>query len=204
MSEIFYVLCEHPEQKLYFHSYRYFHTGWATKVETTDAQEDMTLASKTILKMVNLREIALCWCTDGIYAWSVTNGNGSPLTESVIHPVFKYPKSFFPLAFFDDKTVLDIAVSTNFYILCEDGVYVIPSKVEDNRYTKCSKPKVFSFTESRPEPKITILKLSFFDDNIPLIFSSYWSFKSNLGKSARKINLETPVAKKQKIDDKNE
>ena len=98
-----------------------------------DPIEDELMSSKTIIKMVCISEIIFCWCEEGLYAWVIYNG-GSPLPFAGDHPVCEYPHQFYPFKFFENKNILDIGASWHFYVLCDDGVYTIPSRFEADRY----------------------------------------------------------------------
>ena len=208
MYNVVYILCEHPEEQRLFcitvsgYNISNFSTLKIDRsnfklvkeegLEYIPLEEDKSMSSKTILKMVGLFEIVLCWCKEGIYFWCVDNGS-SPLDETECHPVAINSRYFYPFKFFDDKNIIDVAAGNHFYVLCDDGVYTIPSKYEeDENYSR-------NFT-------LTPLKLPIFDENLPVIFSSYFGAVSKLGKSARsRIECEEPVAKKQKvIDEENE
>ena len=173
MNEITFILCEYPEQKLYSHQ----------NFEDFSESTNVSIDSKKILKIVNLCDFALCWCVEGFYAWKTL-----PSEEEVS------VCQFYPLQIFEDKKVLDIGVSKNFYVLCDDGVYVIP--LPDN-YEKRTIEEIVNL-------KITPIKVLFFDENMPLFFLS--QFNCKLGKSARsRINTaEQLVTKKQKIVDYND
>ena len=189
MDQICYVLCECPEQKLFYYSVSHTHEGYESEESADDLTpiEDITFKSKTIFKMVKLEEIVLCWCKEGIYAWVIYNG-ATPYESTLSHPVYKFPKVFFPLKYFEDKNILDIAAGENFYILCDDGMYAI--------YSTCA----LTDTHNPPMEDILVKLDSYFEENVPNIFSYYHSTKIKLGKSARsKINTEEPAAKKQKI-----
>ena len=55
------------------------------------------------------------------------------------------------------------------------------------------------------ETLIIPIKLPIFDDNIPIIFSSYFKSKFKLGKSAKsRIEIEEPEPKKRKLKKSNE
>lgn len=220
MDSIIYLLCENPKQTLFYHSPTHFpnentsseengeneeneendeneeNKGDSEDEEVEDEEnedeevdhtsgEDNTMDSKTIIKMVALPEIVLCWCVEGLYAWIVNNG-GSPFPDTEMHPIYKKPSQFYPYKFFDDKNILDIGVSVHLYVLCDDGVYTIPS--------------IFDEKDSNDKP-IAAIKLPIFDENLPVIFSSYLA-KSKLGKSARSRidEIEQSAIKKQKID----
>ena len=209
MHNVVYILCEYPEEQRLFcvsiltgYNIYFDYTMEIDRsnfkmvkeegVENIPLEEDKSMSSKTILKMVGLSEIVLCWCKEGVYFWRVSNGS-SPLEETSSHPVSKNSKYFYPFKFFEDKNIIDVAAGKHFYVLCDDGVYTIPSKCEeDDNYSR-------NFT-------LTPLKLPIFDENLPVIFSSYFSAVSKLGKSARsRIESEEPEAKKQKvIDEENE
>ena len=90
------------------------------------------------------------------------------------------------MRFFENKKILDIGASAHLYVLCDDGVYTIPSKVEDDH-------------QGDRNVEIDPIKISLFDENVPLMFSTH--FRSKLGKSARsRIDTEKqPPAKKQKL-----
>ena len=215
MEVAIYVLCESPEQKLFYHSNSMSEIDRETEVgedededehehededeinnsppsepseDPYDPIEDKSMSSRTIIKMVCISEIIFCWCEEGLYAWLIYNG-GSPFPFAGDHPVCKYSRQFYPFKFFENKNILDIGASSwHFYVLCDDGVYTIPSSVEDDGYTF--------------DVQITPIKLPFFDENIPLMFSSYFNSKRKLGKSARSTltTEEEPPAKKQKLD----
>ena len=189
-DSIIYVLCESPEQKLIFHSRLKVPKRKESDEEESDEEDDIYFVEDksinlTILKVVCVSEIILCWCKEGLYAWVIDKY--CPDTKR--HPVFKYPEQFYPYKFFENKKILDIGTSLHFYILCDDGVYTIPSKVKKN--------------EKGP---IIPIKLPLFDENIPVMFSSYFKQKYKLGKSARsRIDTEEQsTAKKQKLDHKEE
>ena len=192
--EAIYVLCESPEQKLFYHSDipQSRNKGSDEEDDTffglegsSYPIEDKSMSSKTIIKMVCISEIIFCWCEEGLYGWVVDNG-GTSFLETEEHPVYKYPKQFYPFKFFENKTILDIGAALHFYVLCDDGVYTIPAKFED---------------DGSQDVQIVPIKLSFFDENIPLMFSSYFNSKRKLGKSARSRldTEEEPPAKKQKL-----
>ena len=199
MESAVYVLCESPEQKLFYHSDMPQSRNKGSDEEEEEEEEDdentpedpsfpiedKSISSKTIIKMVCISEIIFCWCEEGLYGWVVNNG-ATPFPETEEHPVCKYPKQFYPFKFFENKTILDIGASLQFYVLCDDGVYTIPSKFED---------------DGSQDVQIVPIKLSFFDENIPLMFSSYFNSKRKLGKSARSRldTEEEPPAKKQKL-----
>ena len=204
MESAIYVLCESPEQKLYYHC-----NGPQIQTEYDEDEEeinnspplepedplhpveDKSMSSKTIIKMVCISEIIFCWCEEGLYAWVVDNG-ATPFPFAEDHPVCKYSRQFYPFKFFENKNILDIGASLHFYVLCDDGVYTIPSSFEDDGNTL--------------DVQIIPIKLSFFDENIPLMFSSYFNSKRKLGKSARSTltTEEEPPAKKQKLLHKEE
>ena len=194
MEYAFYVLCESPEQKLFYHSgipqTRYYEDGNTTLEPIypgAHPTEDKSISSKTVLQMVCLSEIMFCLCEEGLYAWVVDNGS-SPFPNTEDHTVYKYPKQFYPVKFFENKKILDIGASEHLYVLCDDGVYTIPSKVEDDEYDE-------------DEKDIVPIKLSIFDENTPVMFSNQIRSRK-LGKSARsRINTEEqPPAKKQKLE----
>ena len=135
--------------------------------------------------MVCISEIIFCWCEEGLYAWVIYNG-GSPLPFAGDHPVCEYPHQFYPFKFFENKNILDIGASWHFYVLCDDGVYTIPSRFEADRYAF--------------DVQIIPIKLPFFDEHRPLLFSSYFNSKRKLGKSARStLTAEEEPPKKQKL-----
>ena len=182
MDEICYILCECPEQKLFYYSFQ------SESADDLPPIEDITFKSKTIVKMVKLEEIVLFWCKEGIYAWVIYSG-ATPHELTLLHPVYKFPEVFFPLKYFEDKKILDIASGENFYILCDDGMYAIYSST-------CG----LTETDNPPMEGILVKLDSYFEENVPNIFSYYHSTKIKLGKSARsQINTEEPAAKKQKI-----
>ena len=112
MESAVYVLCESPEQKLFYHSeipqipYKEDEDTYPGSQPT----EDKSISSKTILKMVCLSEIMLCWCEEGLYAWVVDNG-ASPFPDTAEHPIYKYFYEFYPVRFFENKKILDIGAS---------------------------------------------------------------------------------------------
>ena len=203
MEAAIYVLCESPEQKLFYHSdmpqsrNREGDDEEEGEDENTVLQpsdpsvptEDKSISSKKVLKMVCLSEIILCLCEEGLYAWVVDNG-ATPFPDTEEHPVCKYSKQFYPVRFFENKKILDIGASEHLYVLCDDGVYTIPSKVEDD--------------QDDEDVEIVPIKLSLFDENVPVMFSTYT--RSKLGKSARsRIDTEEqPPAKKQKLEHEEE
>ena len=191
MEVAIYVLCESPEQKLYYHSdlpqnLREDEENEDEINNTDQPIEDKSISSKKIIKMVCLSEIIFCWCEEGIYAWVVDNG-ASPFSDTEDHPVCRFSEQFYPFKFFENKNILDIGASSiHFYVLCDDGVYTIPSKVED---------------DDAQVVQIVPIKLPFFDENIPVMFSSYFNSQRKLGKSARsRLDTEQPPTKKQKLD----
>ena len=118
MNSIIYVLCENPEQKLYYYSGTHFAERDKREGYPLVPAEDLYFNSKKIFKMVSLPEIVLCWCEEGLYSWLVSNGS-SPLEPALSNPVCTHAKKCFPFRFFSSKTILDIAVKKNFYVLCD-------------------------------------------------------------------------------------
>jgi hypothetical protein len=90
-------------------------------VDPFAASKDKTFKDKLVRKIVGGEEIVLCWCEDGIYFFHCDNG-ATPYTGKLIH---YRPRLYFPMHFFDNKKVLDVAMvsEAHAYVLCEDGVY---------------------------------------------------------------------------------
>lgn len=169
MNSIVYILCENPKQTLFYHSYyfpyRYLYGDNETNTLNPNIPtEDNTMNSKTIIKMVSLPYIVLCWCEEGLYAWFVSGE-----VETIDHPIYQKHSQFYPYNYFKNKQILDIGASLHFfYILCDDGIYTIPSTVEAD------------------DEQIIPIKLPLFDENFPVIFSSYLASKQSRIKSATK------------------
>ena len=129
MEYAVYILCESPEQKLFYHSEtQQTHPDEEEDDENTPFEEedpiypgahpteDKSISSKTVLKMVCLTEIMFCLCEEGLYAWVVDNGS-SPQPDTEYHPVYKYSEQFYPVRFFENKKILDIGASEHLYVL---------------------------------------------------------------------------------------
>ena len=149
-DEIIFVLCEYPDaQKLFYYK--------DLKDSETIPRENVLMNEKTILKILNLHQYILCWCIEGLYVCTQLSSD-----------------SFHLVTWFEDKNILDIGVSGNFYVLCDDGVYVIPS-INDPE----------TFLSQLVDATIAPIELPYFNENMPLIFSSYLSCKFEKTKSAR-------------------
>lgn len=82
----------------------------------------------------------------------------------------RYPEKCYPFKCFENKKILDIGASDHLYVLCDDGVYTIPSKVE--------------LDKNALDAQIVPIKLSIFEENIPVMFSSYFKQKKNMEEAA--------------------
>ena len=117
MDDLIYILCKDTTQKIYNYTSKNVQDIEIIEIPLQDYTNSF---ATTIIKMVSSNEFVLYLCEDGLYAF------GDDYWEE--HPINARSEQFRPCTFFEDKKVLDIGASLHFYILCDDGVYTIPSE----------------------------------------------------------------------------
>ena len=176
MSETIFILCENPKSKLYYHSpHQRDERDDDENYDKSLPIEHTLMSSKTIIKLVNpkISGAVIVWCEEGIYTWYIDEGL-FPQDRYLIHGrVYNYAPC---LDFFQDKKILDVGALLYFYILCDDGVYVISDTSESEIWEAIS-----SVIQYSPTP----IKLPSRFENFINIFPSYFSAFRKLGKSAR-------------------